>query len=173
MYLESQSFRHVWYIIGPTTLICLGFMGFVGYGLYKQLYLGETFGTKAMSNGALIATFVFSTIVLAAVWMVLFFNELQVEVSSAGVRYRFTPFLNSFKTIPVEDIQHYEVGKYSPIMEFGGWGIRFVINKKAFSISGNQALKITLKDGKKIYFGTKKPKEMEEAMRKYIKNRNP
>jgi hypothetical protein len=163
----------VWYIIGPATLICLAFISVVGYGLYKQVYLGEVFGTKPMSNNGLIATFVISTVVLVAVWVVLFFNELQVEVSSSGVRYRFVPFLNSFKSIPVEEIQSYEVGKYHPIMEFGGWGIRFGIKKKVFSISGNQALKITLKDGKKIYFGTRKPEEMDAAMRKYIKTRNP
>jgi hypothetical protein len=173
MYLESQSFRQVWYIIVPAILICLGFLAVVGYGMYKQLYLGESFGSKPLSNGGLKATFVISSIVLTGVMIMLFITQMEVEVSGAGVRYRFVPFLNTFKSISVEEIKSYEVGKYSPMAEFGGWGIRFGIKKKVFSISGNQALKITLQDGKKVYFGTKKPEEMEEAMRKYIKNRNP
>nr|MBP6978828.1 hypothetical protein [Lentimicrobiaceae bacterium] len=57
---------------------------------------------------------------------------------------------------------------YSTIGEYGGWGYRMGGKKAgvAYNISGNMGLQLELKNGKKILLGTKKPVEMEEALKK-------
>ncbi|MES2389410.1 MAG: hypothetical protein V4543_15515, partial [Bacteroidota bacterium] len=56
---------------------------------------------------------------------------------------------------------------YSPMGEYGGWGIRYGINKGwLYNVSGNMGLQLELLDGKKVLIGTRKPDEIIAALRK-------
>ena len=59
--------------------------------------------------------------------------------------------------ISFDDIVSYKLRTYSPIREFGGWGIRYGFECKGYTVSGNKGLEITLKNGRKILFGSQKP----------------
>jgi hypothetical protein len=47
-----------------------------------------------------------------------------------------------------------EVVSYSPLGDYGGWGIRGVKNHRCYNISGKQGLKATFQDGKSVLIGT-------------------
>ncbi len=54
-----------------------------------------------------------------------------------------------------------EAVTYSPLGDFGGWGIRMGGNKKkAWTVKGNRALVLELKDGTRFYLGSEKPERI-------------
>ncbi len=61
----------------------------------------------------------------------LFFGEVQkfrqpwIWGRDGGICIRFFHFHLSFCRIPLEKLKKYEVRKYSPIKEYGGWRIRY------------------------------------------------
>ena len=50
---------------------------------------------------------------------------------------------------------------YSPLTEFGGWGIRWSAKgKTAWTTRGNRALRLELADGKVLYVGSDRPERI-------------
>jgi len=93
--------------------------------------------------------------------------NLRTEVRADGLYFRFFPFQRSFHKIGISDIKTYEVRTYRPIMEYGGWGIRYSLRYgKAYNVSGNLGIQLVLKNGSKILFGSQKPEEFLEALKK-------
>jgi len=95
--------------------------------------------------------------------------NLRTEVRADGLYFRFFPFQLSFHKINVSDIKTYEVRTYRPIMEYGGWGIRYSFRYgKAYNVSGNLGVQLVLKNGSKILFGSQTPEEFAEALKKVV-----
>jgi hypothetical protein len=69
------------------------------------------------------------------------------------------------KRVRYEDIEELESVKYHPLMEFGGWGVRFSGKKRAWSARGDQAVVLHLADGIQLYVGSDKPQRLEERIR--------
>jgi hypothetical protein len=86
--------------------------------------------------------------------------RLKTRIDDEGVHFRMSWFHMKDRTIPWDDIDQIYVRKYSPIMEYGGWGVRrFSRNGRAYSVKGNYGIQIVKKDGKKILLGTQSPAE--------------
>jgi len=85
--------------------------------------------------------------------------KLNSRIDSSGVHYRMKPIHWKEQTIPWEEIDHIFVRKYSPILEYGGWGIRFGRNGRAYNVKGNYGIQIVKKDGKRLLLGTQQPDE--------------
>lgn len=91
--------------------------------------------------------------------------KLTTKISGEGIHYRFFPFHLKEQFISWSDVDRAYVRKYSPIGEYGGWGIRFGFgNGKAYNVSGDIGLQLKLKNGKHILFGTKKEEELKKVM---------
>lgn len=107
------------------------------------------------SIGVLIAAEAFIVILFAIM-------RLYCRIDDKGVRFGYSPFIK--KRIHLwRDIENVWVRKYSPLGEYGGWGIKTISPKKhgmAYNVWGNKGLQIHLKNGKKILIGTQKPEEM-------------
>lgn len=90
-----------------------------------------------------------------------FMGQLRSRVTEEAIEIRWG-FLEAIKKdIPLDSIETAEAVTYSPLREFGGWGIRFGGNKKkAWTIRGNRALLLHLKDGTRFYLGSDKPERM-------------
>jgi len=54
--------------------------------------------------------------------------------------------------------------------EFGGWGIRYGFESKAYNVSGDKGVQIVLKNKRKVLFGSQNHKQLEKAMRICSKN---
>ncbi len=92
----------------------------------------------------------------------LLMGVLIVEITQEEIVAKFGPLGPFKKRIPFDDIVSMEPVTYSPIREFGGWGIRFGGGgKSAWSTRGNRALVIGLKGGKKVYLGSEKPEHLQ------------
>ncbi|TCK85085.1 DUF6141 family protein [Albibacterium bauzanense] len=157
LFSEQQRFRQWWFwliLLGINTLFILG--------AYKQVIERQQFGDKPMSNEGLI--FATGLVVLFTVLFV--FARLETQVKNDGIYIRFFPFHISFKYYPWDKITRSFVRKYRPLVEYGGWGLRFSIfgSGTAYNVSGNMGLQLQFTDQKKLLIGTSSPEELIKAL---------
>ena len=141
-------------------------------GLYKQLYLGEQWGNEPMSDSGLIIFSVVMTLIVVGTLILLTRSTLIIKIDDEGIHYRYPPFIMKEKLIRKAEIERFEVRKYSPIGEYGGWGVRstgFRGKGIAYNVSGNIGLQLYLVNGKKILFGTKRKEAILSAMNQLFK----
>jgi hypothetical protein len=153
LFTERQRFKQWW-----LWLILLGINGIFLFGIYKQVIGGQQFGDKPMSNLGLLIT-AGLTILLT----ILFVNfRLDTTIKKDGIYVRFFPFHLKFKHFAWEKLTKSFVRQYSPITEFGGWGLRFALfgSGRAFNVSGNKGLQLEFTDNKKLLIGTNKAEEL-------------
>lgn len=161
-YKEEQRFTQVW-----IWMLLLALSGFWVWQLVQQVFMGIPFGNKPGSDLSIILTGLFPLLAI-----ILFrFLTLETVINEEGIGYRFRPFQRKLNIIKVDDIIKFEVKKYSPLKDYGGWGIRFGSSKngKAYNVSGNQGVLFEFKNGKKFLLGTQKPSEIRSALEKLMK----
>ena len=83
---------------------------------------------------SLIMTSLIPTVLIFALFLSC---NLRTEVFSDGIRYRFFPFHLHRHFIPNNEIEKIYVRKYSPLRDYGGWGIRWGRERKWKSFSFN------------------------------------
>lgn len=111
-----------------------------------------------------------AAIVTALIFVLFWFTKLETRVDEAGITIRFFPFQRVYYYTKWEEIESASVRTYKPVMEYGGWGLRYSFrNGKAYSVSGNKGLQLTLKSGKKFLIGTHKTEEL-SAYLNYLKD---
>ncbi len=103
-------------------------------------------------------------VVAIAVILLFFILNLNTEISSEGVQVQFFPFHLKNKFFAWDEIVKAEVREYSPLLEYGGWGIRRGKSGVAYNVKGNMGLQLVLKNGKKILIGTQKAEELKQIL---------
>ena len=154
---EQQRFKQVW-----LWLLLIGINGFFIYGFITQVFLGKVFGDNPTNNGVLAAL----TLMVLAISICIAFARLETAIDETGVHYRFYPFFRIEKTIPWNRISEAYVRAYSPIGEYGGWGLRIGILGKgqAFNVAGNQGFQLVYDGGRRLLLGTQKPEMLRGAL---------
>jgi hypothetical protein len=109
--------------------------------------------------------------VFGLVFILLMAIRLESRIDERGIHYRFTPFINTWKTISKTQIRDLKVINYSPLTDYGGWGIKGNKSTKAYSIIGDMGLLIDTGEKKKIMIGTQKDSEL-KAFLKYLQEEN-
>ena len=145
------------------TLLVL--IGVFAYGLIQQLIFGQPWGDRPMSDTGLIIAG--SATILFSAGMLYLFASLQLitEVRPEGLCIRFYP-LHS-KTIPYHSITSCEARTYRPVLEYGGWGIKYGPSGWAYNIVGTQGVQLVLESGKRILVGSQRAEELERAIKHY------
>jgi len=166
-YHEEQYLRDNWFVLLAAPIL-LGVIFLQVYGMYQQLYLGKPWGDEPVSDNQLLLLSLATIIVIILIAILLFSSRLMIEVRGDGFFFRFPVLINRTRKINLTDIESFEVKKYHPLRDFGGWGIRFGLSGKAYNVKGNMGLCIVLKNGKKILFGTQNPDELRRAMQRVM-----
>jgi len=91
--------------------------------------------------------------------------KLVTEVHSDGVKVWFGPFHFPSKHIQWQEVETIYPRVYSPIAEYGGWGIRYGKAGGAYNIRGSQGVQLILKNGKKFLIGTQQPDDFIQAVK--------
>jgi len=98
----------------------------------------------------------------------LFFSMKQtIRIDEQGIHYKQVPLINSFKTIPWEIIQNWELKEISPLKDFGGWGIRYTGSKTGYIMRGDFGLELNTGKKKRIVLSVMNRVEVEQLIRKY------
>jgi hypothetical protein len=68
--------------------------------------------------------------------------------------------------VPYRSIAHAEAVVYRPIRDYGGWGIRGSMRRRALNARGNQGVLITRTDGSTLLIGSQTPRALLSALRR-------
>ncbi|MEN9958718.1 MAG: hypothetical protein RLZZ474_962 [Bacteroidota bacterium] len=92
--------------------------------------------------------------------------RLVTRITAEGIYVRFIPFHFKEQFYPWDSIESAQVRTYSPLKEYGGWGIKYGFNGqgKVYNVAGNQGLQLIFKSGEKLLIGTQKPTEIQAAV---------
>ena len=170
-------------ILAPINLIFI-------IGCVAQTGFGKSWGSNPMSDTGLIII----TILTLLFTINMFFICMKTTIDRDGVHIHMwiCPFYGVSKSFLWKDISESYIRKYSPIREYGGWGIRSggvgnfglrlkLVRMKGFNIghdniaynmSGNIGLQLVLTNGKKVLIGTNISNELTEALQKIGKSRD-
>jgi len=147
LFSEQQGFlRPWWWLLLPVMVLPLGFT------LFMVRHQTLPLVPKLVLLG------------LAPILLGLFaWLRLDTRVSLAGISYRMRPL--SWRHLTWAELTRAYVREYSPISEYGGWGIKGASLKNyAFNVSGSQGLQLELADGRRILLGTRRPVELQQAV---------
>lgn len=155
LFHEEQRFRQwwLWAIIAVTSIVAPLMTGLDWLRADSPERAGEAawgFGISAAVGGALLLLFLSL--------------RLTTELRRKELFIRFFPLHWRGKTIPLKEIASCEARVYRPLLEYGGWGIRWGISGKAYNVSGKQGVQLVLKDGKRLLIGSQRAEELSEAI---------
>ncbi len=68
------------------------------------------------------------------------------------------------RRIALADIASAESVTYSPVADYGGWGIRGWGRSVALNARGSLGVRVTLQDGRRVLIGSQRPEELAEAL---------
>jgi hypothetical protein len=158
---EDQQFsqRWMWILLLISTVPLIIFMLYV---MYRQLVLGEPVGSNHMPDGVLIWFGPLIIAMMVGMLVLLKMMKLSVQVDSRYLHIRYFPFFK--RNIPLDDIVKWEARQYRPILEYGGWGIRFWFGGKAYNVSGNHGVQLELAGNKKLLIGSQHSEEFASAI---------
>jgi hypothetical protein len=73
-------------------------------------------------------------------------------------------FLWPKRRIPISEVRKAEATKYSPLLDYGGYGVRLGFRGWAWSVSGDEGVLVETNDGSRLMIGSQRPKELEAAI---------
>jgi len=168
VYFEEEQKMDSWWLRIMVMLISVAALMPVYYGLVSQLIFGEPWGNEPMPDAGLIVLAIVVTVVTAGVMFMIFASRLVTKVLPEGIHINYFPFFRD-RLIRKERIERYAVRKYKPLIEYGGWGVRYSLKRgRAYNASGNMGMQLFLKDDKKILIGTQRPEAFKRAMDKLM-----
>ena len=84
--------------------------------------------------------------------------KLDTEVTDIGIKIRFWPFHREWLLFEFKNIESFTEVKYKPLVDYGGWGIRYGIfdrlHAKAYTVSGNRGIMIQMRDNNNVLIGS-------------------
>jgi len=143
-YREEQCFRQPW------------LMRLMAASILVAAWAGQVTQAGAMAIMAAVA-------LPAAIWVWLLSMTLITEVRPEGLYVRFK-MLWPERIIPYYQIVKVDAKRYRPIREYGGWGVRGIAPVKAFNVSGNRGVLLSLTDGQYLMIGSQRPDQLAAAL---------
>jgi len=167
IFREVQRFNQIWVWLLVIALP-VGMIALFGYGMYRQLVLGEPWGDRPMSDTALVVTGTVTTLFSMGIALLFATLKLVTEVRTDGLYIRFFPLHLSSHRIPLEDLAQFEARTYNPMREYGGWGIKGGRKGRAYNVSGDRGVRLDYADGRHILIGSQRADELAEAIGKVL-----
>lgn len=109
-------------------------------------------------------------LVISPVILLMYFSKLRIKINKEGVYYQFFPFHFKSYQINFDEIKTAQAITYSPIKDYGGWGIRYGFKGTAYNVSGNKGVQLELKSGKRILFGSQRSEELEFILKEFMRS---
>ena len=150
---ETQGFNKWWHIL----LMTFPFILWVAYWLTQTEYN---------------LIFIFSSLATFLVFVIWFFIlKLKTTISESGIIVHFQGIPFCKRKIAWSDIQSINIEEYSPLYDYGGWGVRYSMSGKGwcYNVSGKMGIKLQYTNGKAFLIGTQKPEEAQAIINHYFK----
>lgn len=157
---EVQRFRQgwVWLVVIGSTVLTWAIA-------FWQLFLLSPADQTSAENIVVVVT----VLVVGIGIPVLFWQmRLITKVTDSAVTLQFVPLQT--RKIALTEITHVEARTYAAIREYGGWGLRGFRRRKAFTISGDQGVELTLASGQLLLIGSQRANELAAALQSAMQN---
>lgn len=152
VFLEKQFIKWWWLTMFILAIIVIIF----GTSFYATQNSDE--------NTTLVVSIICCLIAFPLVFGLLFLG-LETRIDEKGIFTYFRPFGFTKRFFSWEEIDQCYVRQYSPISEYGGWGLRWMGSKSmAYNIWGNKGIQIVTHDGRRFLIGTQKPKDAQQII---------
>jgi hypothetical protein len=89
--------------------------------------------------------------------LILPYGGMRVMVTRNNIVVRFGLFGFRILRLNIADISSVEAVEFSPLKDFGGYGIRFNREMTAYYLRGNRGVKLTMANAKKYLLGSDDP----------------
>ncbi|MCP9763127.1 hypothetical protein [Lacihabitans soyangensis] len=157
LFKETQRFNHWWLWI-PLVALLIYFIYLASSQFIQKLAEGD----NRMIEMSLFIPSVFLFLILLLFWNI----RLETSIGEEGIAVRLFPFHIQYKFLKWESISTAKIRKYKPLLEYGGWGLRYGFSGKAYNIKGNTGLQLQFKDTSKLMIGTQKSEELSAILKK-------
>ena len=164
LFFEEERFNQKWnlFLIIP---VCTAFILFQCYSLYSQLVWKKPVGSDPLSDTWLIIlSFIVIPLMIFLIWL-FYVMTLTVKVDSEKIFIRFYPIMK--REVLVSDISTFEKKEFNPIIDFGGWGLRYSIRWKTtgYIMKGKVGVHIHLKNGKNLLISSERANELYRVLK--------
>lgn len=150
VFIESQRFRQWWlYAILGSTFIAV-ILPFFKDGSSENIWI-----------------LIISLLIVVSICLLFFNLELYTRIDFNGIKTQFKPFSFLSRSYSWKEIESCYVRKYSPITEYGGWGVRGLGTASAYNVSGNMGIQLILKNGKRFLIGTHKENDARRILKQF------
>jgi heme/copper-type cytochrome/quinol oxidase subunit 4 len=161
-FTETQKFNKWWhYLIAGFLVISTTVIFFLVQSGIVQ--------TKNNQKEPLFFILTISFLILAFIWFL--YLKLETTITEKGILTTFRGIPFAKKNIEWNEIQSISVIKYSPLTDYGGWGVRYSVsgNGWCYNVSGNYGIKLIRANGKPFLIGTQQQDEAEKIINHYFK----
>ncbi|MEJ5166588.1 MAG: DUF6141 family protein [Thermoanaerobaculia bacterium] len=162
VFREVQRFHPVFYFIVLISSFSIWVVAFI------QIILKIPVGNNPASDTFLLIFLFLFGVLFPYIFLKI---KLTTELRTDGIYVKMFPFHFKWQYFPFENIERAELIKYSPLKDYGGWGIRYGKGGKAYNARGNMAVMLYLKNGKKLLIGTQRGEEFIDILKSYLKNK--
>ena len=156
VFKENQRFTQ-WWLLLLFALVA---------GIILKAVFEETNGFKEAENPLFILFIVFAGLIPIVLLLGI---QLQTRIDAKGITVKFHPLGFTKKHFTWNEILDCYVTQYSPIREYGGWGIRGLGKKKAYTVTGNLGIQIVTVNNKNFLIGTIQPEAVKAVLATYQK----
>ena len=125
LFSETQRFRQ-WWVLAILGVVAAGSL----VAFVWQIMLGEPFGTNPAPDVVVILLLVLGLGLPAFILSI----KLETQVVRDAILVRLWPIHRSWVRIPLDSITEASAVTYNPIMDYGGWGLRFGPKGKDYNV---------------------------------------
>ncbi|MDD5339605.1 MAG: DUF1648 domain-containing protein [Dehalococcoidales bacterium] len=97
---------------------------------------------------------------LSGVMMVVMYGGLRVSVTKELITVKFGMLGSGILKLKTDEIDSLELKEFSPMADFGGYGIRFNGKVTAYYLRGSRGVLFTTTKGKQYLIGSDRPEEL-------------
>lgn len=95
----------------------------------------------------------------------LWFRRLSLitEVDDATITLRYRGLLKT-RTVPISTVRSVKARTYRPLLEYGGWGIKFGPKGWVYNVSGKEGVQLELDGARPLMIGSRRALDLADAI---------
>lgn len=156
LFREQQRLTQWWMWAVIALIVVLQWWNFI-----QQIVLGHPVGDHPAPNSLVM---LFHLLFGIALPLMLWTCVLITEVRSDALYVRYVPFHLRPRRFDYGDILSATAVRYSPLLDYGGWGIRFSRGGMAYNATGNLGVRLEFAGGRHLLIGSRFPNELATAI---------
>ncbi len=159
-FTEVQKFRSPWVIAAAVLMSLVAWWGFI-----QQIIFGIHFGSHPAPDYVM-----FILVAIFGIGLPLFILTFRMHTILGPDFILIKMTLLGKHLIPLSGIKKCYSRQYRPILEYGGWGIRWSPSKGvAYNVTGNQGVQLEMINGRKILIGSREAEQLSQMINSLLK----